>query len=99
VLRADDFDHALALANDSDYALTGGSSRARPRDPAAVGGVRAANFYVNRAITGAAVGRQPFGGSGCRRRVEGGRAGLSTAVRRAARRDGERDAAGVRGGD
>jgi len=65
VLRADDFEHALALANDTDYALTGGLFS---RSPAHVGraaeAFRAGNFYVNRAITGARVGRQPFGGFG-----------------------------------
>jgi RHH-type proline utilization regulon transcriptional repressor/proline dehydrogenase/delta 1-pyrroline-5-carboxylate dehydrogenase len=65
VLRADDFDHALALANDSDYALTGGLfSRSPARIRQAAETVRAGTFYVNRAITGAAVGRQPFGGLG-----------------------------------
>ncbi len=63
VLRARDFDEALAFANASDYALTGGlysrSPRriARARDEFLVG-----NLYINRGITGALVGRQPFGG-------------------------------------
>jgi RHH-type proline utilization regulon transcriptional repressor/proline dehydrogenase/delta 1-pyrroline-5-carboxylate dehydrogenase len=63
VLRAQDFDEALAMANASDYALTGGlysrSPRhiARARDEFLVG-----NLYINRGITGALVGRQPFGG-------------------------------------
>jgi RHH-type proline utilization regulon transcriptional repressor/proline dehydrogenase/delta 1-pyrroline-5-carboxylate dehydrogenase len=65
VLRADDFEQALALANDSDYALTGGVfSRSPARIRRAAEAFRAGNFYVNRAITGAAVGRQPFGGLG-----------------------------------
>jgi RHH-type proline utilization regulon transcriptional repressor/proline dehydrogenase/delta 1-pyrroline-5-carboxylate dehydrogenase len=63
VLRARDFDEALAMANASDYALTGSlysrSPRhiARARDEFLVG-----NLYINRGITGALVGRQPFGG-------------------------------------
>ena len=63
VLRAHDFDEALTIANASDYALTGGlysrSPRhiARARDEFLVG-----NLYINRGITGALVGRQPFGG-------------------------------------
>ena len=65
VLRATDLDHALALANDSDYALTAGLFS---RSPAAIrraaADLRAGNVYVNRAITGAVVGRQPFGGYG-----------------------------------
>ena len=65
VLRADDFEHALALANDSDYALTGGLfSRSPARIRRAAEMLRVGNLYVNRAITGAAVGRQPFGGLG-----------------------------------
>ena len=65
VLRADDFDHALALANDSDYALTGGLySRSPSHIRRAAEEFRAGNFYVNRPITGARVGRQPFGGYG-----------------------------------
>jgi RHH-type proline utilization regulon transcriptional repressor/proline dehydrogenase/delta 1-pyrroline-5-carboxylate dehydrogenase len=64
-LRADDFEHALALANDSDYALTGGLfSRSPARIRHAADAFRAGNLYVNRAITGALVGRQPFGGYG-----------------------------------
>ncbi|MEK6603638.1 MAG: proline dehydrogenase family protein [Nitrospirota bacterium] len=63
VLRARDFDEALAFASASDYALTGGlysrSPRhiARAREEFLVG-----NLYINRGITGALVGRQPFGG-------------------------------------
>jgi len=65
LLRADDFDHALAIANDTDYALTGGIlSRSPMRVRRAVDTLRAGNVYVNRAITGARVGRQPFGGYG-----------------------------------
>ncbi len=65
VLRADDFEHALALANDSDCALTGGLySRSPARVRRAAETFRAGNLYVNRPITGALVGRQPFGGYG-----------------------------------
>jgi RHH-type proline utilization regulon transcriptional repressor/proline dehydrogenase/delta 1-pyrroline-5-carboxylate dehydrogenase len=65
LLRASDFDHALAIANDTDYALTGGIfSRSPARVRRAVETLRAGNIYVNRVITGARVGRQPFGGYG-----------------------------------
>jgi RHH-type transcriptional regulator, proline utilization regulon repressor / proline dehydrogenase / delta 1-pyrroline-5-carboxylate dehydrogenase len=65
VLRADDFEHALALANDTEYALTGGLySRSPARIRHAAQRFRAGNFYVNRPVTGALVGRQPFGGHG-----------------------------------
>jgi RHH-type transcriptional regulator, proline utilization regulon repressor / proline dehydrogenase / delta 1-pyrroline-5-carboxylate dehydrogenase len=64
-LRADDFDHALALANETEYALTGGLfSRSPARIRHAARQFRAGNLYVNRGITGALVGRQPFGGFG-----------------------------------
>jgi RHH-type proline utilization regulon transcriptional repressor/proline dehydrogenase/delta 1-pyrroline-5-carboxylate dehydrogenase len=64
-LRADDFDHALVLANETEYALTGGLfSRSPARIRHAARRFRAGNLYVNRGITGAFVGRQPFGGYG-----------------------------------
>ena len=64
-VRADHFDHALALANASEYALTGGVfSRSPAHIRRATRVFRAGNLYVNRGITGALVGRQPFGGFG-----------------------------------
>ncbi len=63
VVRARDFDHAIELFNDSDYGLTGGIiSRSRERIERARHACEAGNFYVNRKITGALVGVQPFGG-------------------------------------
>lgn len=60
---AKDFDEALALANDSDFALTGGCYS---RSPENIERVKAelvcGNLYINRGITGAVVERQPFGG-------------------------------------
>src|SRR5207249_6675961 len=54
VMRADDFDQALALANDTEYALTAGLfSRSPARIRRAAEELRAGNLYVNRAITGA----------------------------------------------
>jgi RHH-type proline utilization regulon transcriptional repressor/proline dehydrogenase/delta 1-pyrroline-5-carboxylate dehydrogenase len=65
VMRAPDFDGALALANDTDYALTAGVfSRSPARIRRAADELRGGNIYVNRGITGALVGRQPFGGYG-----------------------------------
>jgi RHH-type proline utilization regulon transcriptional repressor/proline dehydrogenase/delta 1-pyrroline-5-carboxylate dehydrogenase len=65
LLRADDFDAAIAAANHSDYALTAGVfSRSPSRIVEARRRLRAGNVYVNRGITGALVGRQPFGGLG-----------------------------------
>jgi RHH-type proline utilization regulon transcriptional repressor/proline dehydrogenase/delta 1-pyrroline-5-carboxylate dehydrogenase len=63
VIRAEDFGEALATANDSDYALTGGVfSRSPAHIARAVKEFDVGNLYVNRKITGAIVGRQPFGG-------------------------------------
>lgn len=63
VTKARDFDHALALANDSEYGLTGAVYSKNPekirkaRENFFVG-----NLYVNRKCTGAMVGAHPFGG-------------------------------------
>lgn len=65
VFRVPDLAAALALANDTEFALTGGlysrspSTIARVKREFAVG-----NLYLNRPITGALVGRHPFGGFG-----------------------------------
>jgi RHH-type proline utilization regulon transcriptional repressor/proline dehydrogenase/delta 1-pyrroline-5-carboxylate dehydrogenase len=65
MFRADDLDHALTIANGPPYALTAGIfSRLPSHVRRAVEGLRAGNLYVNRPITGAVVGRQPFGGYG-----------------------------------
>ncbi len=65
VLRARDFDHALEIANGSDYKLTGGVFSRRPAHlERARRDFRVGNLYLNRGITGALVGRQPFGGLG-----------------------------------
>jgi RHH-type proline utilization regulon transcriptional repressor/proline dehydrogenase/delta 1-pyrroline-5-carboxylate dehydrogenase len=65
VFRAADFDEALALANDTEFALTAGLvSRSPAHIRVAAAELRAGNVYVNRATTGAVVGRHPFGGYG-----------------------------------
>lgn len=62
-VQARSFEHALELANDSEYALTGGIFSRNP-EHLSLGRseFRVGNLYINRAITGALVGRQPFGG-------------------------------------
>ena len=63
VIRSKNFDEALAIANNTEYGLTGAvysSSREkldRARDEFHVG-----NLYLNRKCTGAMVGAHPFGG-------------------------------------
>jgi 1-pyrroline-5-carboxylate dehydrogenase len=63
VAKARDFDHALQMANDSQYGLTGAIYSNVPehvekaREDFFVG-----NMYINRKCTGAMVGAHPFGG-------------------------------------
>jgi len=65
VVTAGDLDEALALANDTPYALTAGFfSRSPANLRRAAEQLRAGNVYLNRATTGALVGRQAFGGYG-----------------------------------
>jgi 1-pyrroline-5-carboxylate dehydrogenase len=63
VIKASDFDHALHIANSTEYALTGGLFSAnRDRIERARREFHVGNLYINRKITGALVGVQPFGG-------------------------------------
>jgi len=63
VTRARDFEHALALANDSEYGLTGAVFTNNPaRIEAAKERFFVGNLYINRKCTGAMVGAHPFGG-------------------------------------
>jgi 1-pyrroline-5-carboxylate dehydrogenase len=63
VAKARDFDHALALANDSEYGLTGSVySRNRARLERAAEEFHVGNLYFNRKSTGAMVASHPFGG-------------------------------------
>jgi 1-pyrroline-5-carboxylate dehydrogenase len=62
-IRARDYEHALAIANNTEYGLTGGVySRDRRRLEQARREFHVGNLYLNRKITGAMVGAQPFGG-------------------------------------
>lgn len=63
VIKAASFDEALAIANNCDYALTGGVYTRSPKNlMSAAQRFDVGNLYLNRPITGALVGRQPFGG-------------------------------------
>ena len=63
ITEAKDFDHALALANDTEYGLTGSYfGRDRYRIVRAKRELFAGNLYINRKCTGALVGVHPFGG-------------------------------------
>jgi 1-pyrroline-5-carboxylate dehydrogenase len=63
VIKARDFDHALEIANDTDYGLTGAVYTAnRKKIEKAAEIFHCGNLYVNRKCTGALVGVHPFGG-------------------------------------
>ena len=65
VMRVKDFDEALRIANSTAYKLTGGVFSRKPSHlDRARREYRVGNLYLNRSITGALVGRQPFGGFG-----------------------------------
>ena len=63
ILKAENIDEALKIANGTEYALTGGLFS---RSPANIDKVReefeVGNLYINRSCTGALVDRHPFGG-------------------------------------
>ncbi|MEG3438363.1 L-glutamate gamma-semialdehyde dehydrogenase [Pannus brasiliensis CCIBt3594] len=63
ITRVKNFEEALAVANGTDYALTGGLySRTPAHINRAIEEFEVGNLYINRSITGAIVSRQPFGG-------------------------------------
>jgi 1-pyrroline-5-carboxylate dehydrogenase len=63
VLKARDFTHALELANDTIFGLTGAVySRDRNHLAQARRDAHVGNLYLNRKCTGALVGVHPFGG-------------------------------------
>ena len=65
VMNAVDMDEALGIANCTAQALTGGIySRSPANIRKAERDFMVGNLYINRRITGALVGRQPFGGFG-----------------------------------
>jgi 1-pyrroline-5-carboxylate dehydrogenase len=63
VIRAENFDDALEIANGTEFGLTGA---VYTRDPAKIAKAQDAffvgNLYINRKCTGALVGVHPFGG-------------------------------------
>ena len=62
-IKARDFEHALEIANNTEFGLTGALfSRSRERLERAREDFHVGNLYFNRKCTGALVGVQPFGG-------------------------------------
>jgi 1-pyrroline-5-carboxylate dehydrogenase len=63
VIKARDFDHALEIANNTEFGLTGGVySRNKEKLEKAQEVFHVGNLYLNRKCTGAMVGAHPFGG-------------------------------------
>jgi RHH-type proline utilization regulon transcriptional repressor/proline dehydrogenase/delta 1-pyrroline-5-carboxylate dehydrogenase len=63
VMEADGIEQALDLANSTPYGLTAGlQSLDAGEQKVFLERANAGNLYVNRPVTGAVVGRQPFGG-------------------------------------
>jgi 1-pyrroline-5-carboxylate dehydrogenase len=63
VIKAKDYDDALAIANDTEYGLTGAVYTLDPRKiERAKEEFHVGNLYINRKSTGAFVGIHPFGG-------------------------------------
>jgi 1-pyrroline-5-carboxylate dehydrogenase len=63
VIKARDFDHALEIANDTEFGLTGAVySTDQGRLDRARREFHVGNLYLNRKCTGALVGVHPFGG-------------------------------------
>jgi len=63
VLRVANFDEAIVVANGTEFGLTGGlHSQDEARITRAKREFHVGNLYINRKITGALVGIQPFGG-------------------------------------
>ncbi|HSX26417.1 MAG TPA: bifunctional proline dehydrogenase/L-glutamate gamma-semialdehyde dehydrogenase [Chlamydiales bacterium] len=64
LMRADNLQHAIHLANAVPYGLTAGLQSLDQREQALwTQEIEAGNLYINRTITGAIVRRQPFGGT------------------------------------
>lgn len=63
ILRAKSFEDALAIANNTEYGLTGSVYTTNPQHKEeAVRRFHVGNLYINRKCTGALVGVHPFGG-------------------------------------
>ena len=63
VIKANGFDHALEIANDTEFGLTGAVyTKSRDKIDRAIQEFHVGNLYINRKCTGAMVGAHPFGG-------------------------------------
>ena len=63
VIKARNYDHALEIANDTEFGLTGAVyTSSRDKIERAMREFHVGNLYINRKCTGAIVGAHPFGG-------------------------------------
>jgi len=63
VVKSRNYDHALQIANDTEFGLTGAVyTRSREKIDRAKREFHVGNLYINRKCTGATVGCHPFGG-------------------------------------
>jgi 1-pyrroline-5-carboxylate dehydrogenase len=63
VIKAKDYDDALAIANNTEYGLTGAVyTTSQEKIDRAMREFHVGNLYINRKCTGAVVGANPFGG-------------------------------------
>lgn len=63
IIKARNFDHAMEIANNTEFGLTGGVwTKNKKKQERARNEFHVGNFYINRKITGALVGVHPFGG-------------------------------------
>jgi 1-pyrroline-5-carboxylate dehydrogenase len=63
VIKAKNYDHALEIANDTEFGLTGAVyTKSREKIKRAMQEFHVGNLYINRKCTGAIVGAHPFGG-------------------------------------
>jgi len=63
VIRAQNYDHALEIANDTEFGLTGAVyTNSQDKIDRAIREFHVGNLYINRKCTGAIVGAHPFGG-------------------------------------
>jgi 1-pyrroline-5-carboxylate dehydrogenase len=63
VIKSKNYDHALEIANDTEFGLTGAVyTNSREKIERAIRDFHVGNLYINRKCTGATVGAHPFGG-------------------------------------
>jgi 1-pyrroline-5-carboxylate dehydrogenase len=63
VIKSKNFEHALEIANDTEFGLTGAVyTKSKDRIARAIQEFHVGNLYINRKCTGATVAAHPFGG-------------------------------------